>query len=80
MQIPATAVFSGDDGSKNFVWIIGAENKTLSRREVERGQLARFGVLINSGLKPGEWLVTKGVHSLEEGQQVRILDTATGGK
>lgn len=78
MQIPATAVFSGDDVSKNFVWVIDEENKTLSRREVQLGPLARFGVSIRSGLEAGEWIVTKGVHSLEEGQQVRILDTATG--
>jgi RND family efflux transporter MFP subunit len=80
LQIPATAVFSGDDRSKNFVWVVDAENKTLSRREVQLGQLARFGVSLRSGLQAGEWIVTKGVNSLEEGQQVRILDTATTGE
>ena len=49
---------------------------TLSRREVQVGKLARFGVLITAGLEPGEWIVTKGVHSVKEGQKVRILDTA----
>jgi multidrug efflux pump subunit AcrA (membrane-fusion protein) len=80
LQIPATAVFSGDDRSKNFVWVVDAENKTLSRREVQLGQLARFGAALRSGLQAGEWIVTKGVNSLEEGQQVRILDTATTGE
>jgi len=51
-------------------------SKTLIRREVQIGKLAQFGVLIKDGLKPGEWIVVKGVHSVEEGQEVRILDVA----
>ena len=76
IEIPATAVFSGDDPPKSYVWIVDEATKTLSRREVQIGQLARFGVLIKSGLKPGEWIVIKGVHSVDEGQQVRILDAS----
>ena len=74
IEIPATAVFSGEDPSKNFVWIVEEASKTLSRREVQIGKLGRFGILIRDGIKPGEWVVVKGVHSVEEGQQVRILD------
>ena len=32
------------------------------------------GVVVTEGLQPGQWIVTAGVHSLEEGQTVRILD------
>ncbi len=80
IQIPATAVFTGEDMSKSFVWIVDESSNTLSRREVEIAQLARYGVLIKTGLKPGEWIVVKGVHSVKEGQQVRILDIARQGK
>ena len=59
-----------------FRSIIDEANKTLSRRAVEVGKLSKFGVLIKSGLKPGEWIVTKGVNTLDEGQQVRIIDAA----
>ncbi len=76
IQIPATAVFSGDDADKSFVWVVDEASKTLSRREVQVGKLAQFGVRIKDGLKPGEWIVVKGVHSVDEGQQVRILDVA----
>ena len=76
IEIPATAVFSGDDADKSFVWVVDEASKTLSRREVQIGKLAQFGVLIKDGLKPGEWIVVKGVHSVEEGQLVRILDVA----
>ena len=74
IEIPATAVFSQDDPTKSYVWIVDEATKTLSRRKVQVGQLARFGVLIRSGLKPGEWIVVKGVHSVKEGEEVRIID------
>jgi len=74
--IPATAVFSAGDKSKNFVWIIDETTKTISRRDVEVGKLARFGVNITSGLKAGDWMVVKGVHTLDEGETVRIRDTS----
>ena len=76
LEIPATALFTGADSTKSFVWIIDEANKTLSRRTVEVGKLSKFGVLIKSGLKPGEWIVTKGVNTLDEGQQIRIIDAA----
>lgn len=79
IQVPATAVFTGEDMSKNFVWIVDEATGTLSRREVQLGDLAQYGVLIKSGLNPGEWIVTKGVHSLKEGQKVQIMDRAGQG-
>lgn len=74
MQIPLTAVFTGDDMSKSYVWIVDQTTNTLSRREVELGDLAQFGVLVTSGLESGEWIVTKGVNTLAEGEEIRILD------
>lgn len=80
ISVPATAVFSGEDPGKSYVWVVDENTKTLSRREVQLGKLARFGVLIRGGLKAGEWIVVKGVNSVLEGQQVRILDIAREGK
>ncbi|UCF33712.1 MAG: efflux RND transporter periplasmic adaptor subunit [Phycisphaerales bacterium] len=72
-EIPATAVFAGKGDGISYVWVVDEAGKTLSRRAVVVGQLSRFGVLIRSGIEPGEWIVTKGVHSLEDGEQVRII-------
>jgi multidrug efflux pump subunit AcrA (membrane-fusion protein) len=74
IEVPATAVFTGEDMTRSYVWVIDETNKTLSRREVEVGGLSRFGTRITSGLAPGEWIVTKGVHSVEQGETVRILE------
>ena len=74
IQIPATAVFTGAEPGKSYVWIVDESSKTLSRREVELAGLSRFGTRIRAGLEPGELIVVKGVHSVSDGQQVRILD------
>jgi len=79
VEIPATAVFTGDDMTKSYVWVIDESTKTLSRREVEVGGLSRFGTRVQAGLEPGEWIVIKGVHSVAEGDEVRILDAAKAG-
>ena len=76
IEIPATAVFSEGDAQESFVWVIHETSKKLSRRGVEVGQLSRFGILIRSGLQPGEWIVTKGVHSVEEGETIRMIDAS----
>ena len=76
IEIPATAVFSKGDAQESFVWVIHQASKKLTRRRVEVGQLSRFGILIRSGLQPGEWIVTKGVHSVEEGETIRMIDNS----
>ncbi len=76
IEIPATAVFAGDEPEKSYVWVVDETSKTLSRREIEVGGLSRFGTRVTAGLEPGELIVIKGVHSVADGQQVRILDDA----
>ena len=77
IEIPASAVFAGVDPQQSFVWVIDEQTKRLSRREVQIRQPSRYGVLVREGLMPGEWIVIAGVHSVNEGEQVRILDAAT---
>lgn len=72
VEIPVAAVFSGQE-EEAFVWVIDPEAKTVSRRQVEAGDLTDSGVLVK-GLESGEWIATAGVNTLVEGQQVRILE------
>jgi RND family efflux transporter MFP subunit len=74
--IPETALFSPDDSGKDFVWVIDAQSKKAAKREVKTDELLDSGISIKEGLKPGEWIATAGVHSLKEGQEVRILSAS----
>ena len=79
LVVPVTAVFSvnGEDGS--YVWVIDETSQTVSRRAVEIGQIVPHGISVTSGIEPGDWVATAGVHSLEEGQQVRLLSAQQEG-
>jgi multidrug efflux pump subunit AcrA (membrane-fusion protein) len=74
IEIPAPAVFSGEDPSRSYVWVIDEASKTLQRREVTVGRLSNTGILIQSGLTAGDWVVVRGANSVSEGQEVRIAD------
>jgi multidrug efflux pump subunit AcrA (membrane-fusion protein) len=69
---PNTAVFS-DDGEESLVWILDPETLTVTKRKITIGQITSKGIMVTSGLESGEWIVTAGVHFLQEGQQVRML-------
>jgi RND family efflux transporter MFP subunit len=74
IQIPATAVFTGDNMSGSFVWVIDEATRTVQRREVEVGSLGYFGMLVRSGLQSGDLIVTKGVNTLRDGEEIRIME------
>ena len=59
--------------------MIDTSNNTLVSREVDPGRLTAKGVLIRSGLSAGDWVVIKGVNSVQEGDSVRILDMSGEG-
>jgi RND family efflux transporter MFP subunit len=72
--IPLSAILSPDDASGSFVWIVNEASRTVSRRKVELGEPVVGGISIREGLSPGDLVVAAGVHSLRDGQVVRIQD------
>jgi RND family efflux transporter MFP subunit len=70
--VPLAAIVSPDDASGSFVWIVNETSKTVSRRKVEIGEPVVGGITIKKGLSPGDLIIAAGVHSLQEGQAVRI--------
>lgn len=73
IEVPVSAVFSGESGQFSFVWIIDGDPKTVTRRAVQTEDLTERGIRVVEGLKAGEWIATAGVHYLREGQPVRLL-------
>ena len=77
LGVPVGAVFTPDTETQSFVWIIEpteGDLGVLERRAVKTGDMTRLGVLITDGLSAGELVVTAGVHSVRQGQTVRILN------
>ncbi|XPV76932.1 MAG: efflux RND transporter periplasmic adaptor subunit [Desulfovibrio sp.] len=70
--VDAAAVFSDHNGN-NFMWIYDTEKKNVAKRKVVVGQLRGDGLEVIDGLSVGEVVVTRGVHSIVDGQAVRLL-------
>lgn len=67
--VAPSAIVGNPDGTKH-VWVV--ENGSIvKRRDVDVGPLSVKGVLIKNGLKSGDVVVTRGVHSLKDGLKVR---------
>lgn len=74
--VPVTAVFGGE-GQTRYVWVLD-EDMTVHSKPVVTGEMQDSDIIISSGLASGQRIVTAGVHYLQEGQQVRILEGPVG--
>lgn len=74
--IPSSAVFA-DEKDKQFVWKIDPKTSRIHATPVTTRNLSNHRIRIDSGLAPGDQIVTAGVHFLREGQLVRSLEENT---
>jgi len=74
--LPETAIRRQREAT--FVWVVDEAGGTVSERPIEIGEGADGLVPVVSGLEAGERVVTAGVNSLSQGQQVK-LDRGQGG-
>jgi RND family efflux transporter MFP subunit len=69
LRVPASAVLAKD--GTNFVWLIDLPSSSVSLHRVDLAT-DEGGIRVTGGLAPGARIVTAGIHSLKQGQQVRI--------
>jgi multidrug efflux pump subunit AcrA (membrane-fusion protein) len=69
LRLPASAVLAKDGA--NFVWVVDQPAGTVSLQKVDV-VADPAGARVTGGLAPGARVVTAGIHSLKQGQQVRI--------
>jgi len=74
LRVPASAILTKD--AENFVWVIDAAVSTVSLQKVVLADDGE-GLRVTSGLAAGTRIVTAGIHSLKQGQQVHIEQDAT---
>lgn len=72
VSLPLSSIYAPTEGG-NYVWIVLSDGR-VERRAVRLGELyGRDRVIVESGVKPGEQVVTAGVYQLQPGERVRIL-------
>jgi RND family efflux transporter MFP subunit len=74
LSIPLSATFTDTGGDKTFVWVVDEASGKVGQRPIETGALLDAAIQVRSGVKPGEWVVVAGVHSLKDGQTVRLIE------
>ena len=74
LRVPASAVLR--DGAQTSVWVVDASTSTVSLQKVDLSEDER-GIRVIGGLAGGARIVTAGIHSLTQGQQIRIEQDAT---
>ncbi|GAF01446.1 efflux RND transporter periplasmic adaptor subunit [Saccharicrinis fermentans] len=71
LLVPVEAVFA--QAGKQYIWVIDRD-MSVKKHEVTASKIHGDGLMeIKSEIKTGEKVVTAGVHSLIEGQKVKIL-------
>ena len=74
LRVSASAVLTEDGDT--FVWVVDLPASTVSLRKVALSAEGS-GMRVDAGLAAGTRIVTAGIHSLKQGQQVRIAEDAT---
>ncbi len=71
--VPVSAVFAFGAEKQSHVWVVDEFSQTVTRRPVTTAELTSGGIRVTEGLQVGEWVVTAGVETLEEGRKVRRM-------
>jgi len=72
--LPLTSIYHHE--GKPAVWRYDPANGKVAISPVEIGQYREDGVLVTSGVRNGDWIVSAGVHKLIPGQVVRPYEGA----
>jgi RND family efflux transporter MFP subunit len=70
--VPTSAILEDIQTGERYLWIFS--DGMVKKRQVKTGTLVTEGIEILTGLEEEETVVTAGIHRIEEGQKVRILE------
>ena len=72
LLVPIESVFS--NGQKKYVWLIDNNSHKVKKREVNVSEIQGNGLVeISATINIGDIVVTAGIHSLVENQEVKVL-------
>jgi len=70
IQVPAQAILERDGDARTAVWVVDGDH--VATREVKLSERTAELATVEHGLQAGERVVVAGVHSLEEGQRIKL--------
>ena len=72
IELPISALLEKNGSEK--VWIVDPQSSSVSTREIKVAAKGGDSFTVAEGLEAGMRVVTAGVHSLSEGQKVKVLE------
>ena len=75
VELPISALYSRGDAPN--VWLVDTAAGSVRLVPVKTGGLVGERIVVESGLNPGDLVVTAGAQLLREGQKVRVLEGGT---
>jgi RND family efflux transporter MFP subunit len=70
-KLPLTAIYDADGATS--VWVVDPSDSRARLRRVQLASAQRDGVLVRSGVRDGDLVITAGVNLLHDGQKVRPM-------
>jgi RND family efflux transporter MFP subunit len=74
LQIPLSAIY--DDGQTQGIWIVNANNSTVSLRKIKVKQTSSEFAFVSGEVRQDEQIVALGAHLLHEGELIKIADNS----
>jgi RND family efflux transporter MFP subunit len=74
IKLPTSAL--RQEGQGTAVWVLDESSMTISSQSVQLGPIDGNEVVIAAGLKPGQKVVSAGVHVLTSGEKVTVYGAA----
>lgn len=72
--IPMSAIVAADENQNKYVFVYNPQAKKVERRQITTSELlGKDNVVVISGLKAGDQIVSAGATRLVDGQQVKVL-------
>lgn len=72
IMLPIAAIASSAEG-KPFVWVVDPSDNKTSKRELVTGEAVGAGIIVSSGLKEGDVVVTAGLSALQDNMVVKPI-------
>ncbi|MDP4208556.1 MAG: efflux RND transporter periplasmic adaptor subunit [Bacteroidota bacterium] len=69
--IPYSAV-TKDDGGKPFVFVVNSSKKSVKKTEIRTGTYDADGIIVYSGITPGDVIVTEGKEKLSDNSLISL--------
>ena len=73
--VPLSAIAQRGDSRKGFVYIYDPGTSTVKKSPIEAGSVRGNDVVIEGGVKNGDIVAVAGVSFLEDGQEVKLMET-----